>query len=269
MLKNIFYLTTIFFSSHLSSQMIITDNVNDQNLTIHPSAILELRSASKGLLVPRVNIQGANDMTTIPNPTVGQLIYDTNSKRLMNYSGPDNWVKNVEMTDADGLIKKTVNFVKTSTGSAAMGNFPLTIPNFTIDSDSTGWLDLNTELIIKPTKDDNTILINLEGMVQPNNTTTAVAFAYAIGIFVNDKLKIVRKFDREQSGACSWNKFELTGVFYDLPKNVNQSIKVKGRNLRRSNSNAVTSITYGGNATGCDNLSSTNSQIMLAAQLTE
>lgn len=268
MLKKILYTLPILSTALLSAQMLITDNINEQNLAVHPSAVLELRSQNKGLLVPRVSITSPTDITTIQNPTMGQLIYDTNTKRLMNYSGPDNWVKNVELSDADGLIKKTVNDVKTSNPAAIDTSFPSQIPTFTLDSGTNGWTDLSTELVIKPKKDNNTVLINLEGMVQPNNTSSGVAFAYAIGIFVNDKLKIVRKFDREQSGACSWNKFELTGLFYNLPKNTDQTIKVYGRNLRRG-SNVMNSITYGGSASGCNNLSTTNSQIMLAAQVTE
>lgn len=106
-------------------------------------------------------------------------------------------------------------------------------------------------------------------MVQPNNTTTGTAFSYAIGLFVNGQLRIVRKYDRENSGSCSWNKFDLSSVFYNLPKNAVQTIKVYGRNLRRGSTRAMTSITYGGNVNNCDNSTISTAQILLAAQLTE
>lgn len=42
-----------------------------------PSAILELRSNSKGLLIPRIALQSTNDVTTVPTPAEGLLIYNT------------------------------------------------------------------------------------------------------------------------------------------------------------------------------------------------
>jgi len=42
-----------------------------------PTAILNVHSSNKGVLLPRVALTGAADRTTIPNPTTGLLVYNT------------------------------------------------------------------------------------------------------------------------------------------------------------------------------------------------
>jgi hypothetical protein len=43
----------------------------------HPSAILEVASVSKGFLVPRINLTGDDDITTIASPATSLLIFNT------------------------------------------------------------------------------------------------------------------------------------------------------------------------------------------------
>lgn len=43
----------------------------------HPSAQLEVASANGGLLPPRVALRSVNDITTVPNPAAGLLVYNT------------------------------------------------------------------------------------------------------------------------------------------------------------------------------------------------
>lgn len=64
------------------SQLFITDDTTTQDLSVHLSAIIELRSNTKELLVPIINMS----TTTLQNPIESQLIYDTDSQRLMNYA---------------------------------------------------------------------------------------------------------------------------------------------------------------------------------------
>lgn len=44
--------------------------------TPHSSAILDITSTNKGLLLPRVNLTGTNDNTTIANPANGLLVFN-------------------------------------------------------------------------------------------------------------------------------------------------------------------------------------------------
>ena len=43
----------------------------------HPSAILELNASDKALLLTRVALTGTDDVTTIPTPTAGMIVYNT------------------------------------------------------------------------------------------------------------------------------------------------------------------------------------------------
>ncbi len=48
--------------------------------TPHASAVLELKSSSKGLLVPRVSLLSTTDGVTVPSPAAGLLVYNTVSQ---------------------------------------------------------------------------------------------------------------------------------------------------------------------------------------------
>ncbi|RYY66427.1 MAG: hypothetical protein EOO13_15805, partial [Chitinophagaceae bacterium] len=48
--------------------------INNEGLTPHPSAILDIRSAGKGLLIPRMSEEDRNN---IPSPAIGLTIYQT------------------------------------------------------------------------------------------------------------------------------------------------------------------------------------------------
>ena len=43
------------------------------------SAMLDIVSSSKGLLIPRVALQSTTDVTTIPMPALSLLVYNTNA----------------------------------------------------------------------------------------------------------------------------------------------------------------------------------------------
>ncbi|MFS4428719.1 hypothetical protein [Chryseobacterium sp. S90] len=44
-----------------------------------PSAVLEINSSNKGLLIPRVSLQSLSDGITVPSPANGLFVYNTNS----------------------------------------------------------------------------------------------------------------------------------------------------------------------------------------------
>lgn len=48
------------------------------------SAILEVKSTSKGVILPKVSLLGVSDITTIPNPTAGLLVYNLASVGGLN-----------------------------------------------------------------------------------------------------------------------------------------------------------------------------------------
>ncbi|SEH33359.1 hypothetical protein [Chryseobacterium culicis] len=71
-MKNLFLLPLVMVSSIAFSQVGINTNTPD------PSAILDIKSSNKGLLIPRIALTGKTDVTTILNPANGLLIYNLN-----------------------------------------------------------------------------------------------------------------------------------------------------------------------------------------------
>lgn len=59
-------------------------NIGIGTPTPHPSALLEVSSTSKGMLVPRMTTA---QRSAIPTPSQGLLVYDTNEKGFMFYNG--------------------------------------------------------------------------------------------------------------------------------------------------------------------------------------
>ena len=54
-------------------------SINASGAQADPSAMLEVSSNSKGLLIPRVSLTSINDVTTIPSPAFSLLVYNTNA----------------------------------------------------------------------------------------------------------------------------------------------------------------------------------------------
>ncbi|HEY0111112.1 MAG TPA: hypothetical protein VGB67_15845, partial [Fibrella sp.] len=60
---------------HASAQVKIGNNPT----VIDPDAVLELEHPNKALLITRVALTNTSDVTTIPSPTAGMVVYNTNS----------------------------------------------------------------------------------------------------------------------------------------------------------------------------------------------
>lgn len=112
-------------------------------------------------------------------------------------------------------------------------------------------------------------LVTVEGMSQINNTSNASSYQFAVGIFVDNELKVVRKFYGYSTNAtCLWKKFNVSGVFENLSVG-SHVVKVYAYNLPKL-SNNYSNITYGGAAsTSCNNLNEDMARIFLTAQVAE
>ncbi len=76
LLIGLFLLFTTFGYSQQNVSVNITGNPAD------PSAMLDVSSTSKGLLIPRVALNSINDITTIANPAVSLLVFNTNAAMI-------------------------------------------------------------------------------------------------------------------------------------------------------------------------------------------
>lgn len=63
-----------FFNGELTAQNVSINNTNAQP---DPSAMLDISSATKGILIPRVTLSALTDAATVPNAATGLLVYNT------------------------------------------------------------------------------------------------------------------------------------------------------------------------------------------------
>ncbi len=53
-------------------------DVGINTTTPHPSSVLEVAADDRGMLIPQVALSGCSDLSTIPNPSVSLLVFNTN-----------------------------------------------------------------------------------------------------------------------------------------------------------------------------------------------
>ncbi|MES2649887.1 MAG: hypothetical protein V4717_23625 [Bacteroidota bacterium] len=80
-MKKIIYTSLLLFIIHFSFAQVA---INANGATANASAMLDISSSSKGLLIPRVYLTSAVDNTTISNPQYSLLVYNTNSNMSKN-----------------------------------------------------------------------------------------------------------------------------------------------------------------------------------------
>jgi len=100
--------------------------INETGAAPSVSAILDLSSTDKGLLIPRMT---TNNRTTNTTPVAGLMVYDTDTESFWYYDGTQtNWVEikagsALDINNlADGSSDGTSVFLGDSTGSADEGN---------------------------------------------------------------------------------------------------------------------------------------------------
>ena len=261
MKRNLLFIA-LFISIYNFSQVLITTNSSVYNEPDN-SSVLQIADNDKGFLMPRI----ANE-NVISQPTESLTFYKSSTGKFNFYSGSQ-WSKIYEQEDAAQVIDVTKNFVANSSGKTTITDFPSSIPNFTIGSGTTGWTDLNVYTTINITKSTNMNLVTVEGMSQINNTSNASSFQFAIGIFIDNQLKMVKNFHVDASEKkCNFKKFNIAGVFENLTAG-NHVVKVYAYNLPKL-SNDYSNITYGAAAsTSCNNLNEEMARIVLSAQVAE
>ncbi len=258
----------IFLLVSMKSQVIISSK-SLVNPTPDPSAVLQIKDDVRGVLFPRIPLTSSTDVVSVGVPVQGLLVYNSNMNKL-NFWDEGHWNRNFNVEDGSAIIKVTENNSGASTTSYTETNFPVSTPLFNLN-DPVGliWKPLGASTNMTITKSSNSNYIITEGMVQINNDTSSnQEFQFAIGIFVNGQLKIASKYTAiGKNYVCNWKKFNLSGVFSDLPIGT-YNVAVYGRNLPKVTT-GYTSITYGGNSSNCGNINNDMAKIFLTAKVTQ
>ncbi|MCD0477387.1 hypothetical protein LPB90_02890 [Chryseobacterium sp. LC2016-29] len=254
------------------SQVVITDKATP---ALDNTAVLKLDSDKKGFLLPRIPLTSNMDATTVLNPQNGNIVFNTNSTsslpQTVTYFEVDRW--NAVYTK--DLLQPKLDVVNSSSVSSTAST---TITGFTpgainLGSGITGWVSLGVTDSKTITRIHNSFAFTVEGMTQLDASANEY-YEYAIGVFVDDVLVVVRKYHKQKEDfTCSWNKFILNGVVNNLSIG-NHSIKVMARNISSTSNLATQKIVYAGAATRsdggtCDNMSSFLAKISLNITVVE
>ena len=259
-------LLLIIYCNFSKAQVLIASNSGTIK-TPHPSAVLEIADDKRGILLPHVNLANSTDNITIPTPVQGLLVQNTTTQKL-NYWASGQWNRIFQVADGLAIIKQTENFSGNSGASISISTFPSSMPLFSLNDSTAGWTNLNATATVVITKTSNTNHIIAEGMVQINNSSTNQEFQFAIGVFVNNQLKLASKYTAVgKNFNCNWRKFNLAGLIKDLPVGTH-TISIYGRNLPKITT-GYTSITYGGNTSNCANINDDMARIFVTAQVTQ
>lgn len=233
-----------------------------------PSAMLEIADDKRGLLLSQVPLTNSTDDVTVPTPVTGLLLNNTITQKP-NFWAAGQWNRIFQVPDGLAIIKQTENFSGNSAGSISVSSFPVNMPLFNANDSPAGWTNLNATASVIITKTSNTNYIVTEGMVQINNDTdTNQEFQFAIGVFVNNQLKLASKYTNAgKNFTCNWRKFNLAGIISDLPIGTH-TVSVYGRNLPKITT-GYSSVTYGGNTSNCTNINNDMARIFVTAQVTQ
>lgn len=113
--KILLLLAAILFSYFASAQNIA---INNNAASPDASAILDVNSSTKGLLIPRIALSSLTDASTIPTPATGLLIFNTNTAVTTGagfyYNSGSTasplWIKMA--TTADNVWRQQTDFVE-------------------------------------------------------------------------------------------------------------------------------------------------------------
>jgi hypothetical protein len=132
-MKKIHFLVVLLFISFCPYAQV---SINTTGANPSSSAMLDISSSNKGLLIPRVALQSTADNTTIPYPATSLLVYNTNAGILggtgffynKGTTVAPHWVSlmslalpHYEATSTNGAAFAIDNYSSTSSSSAIRG----------------------------------------------------------------------------------------------------------------------------------------------------
>jgi len=236
----------------------------------HSSAILDLVSNNKGMIIPQFSLNQNNisDYSFLAvQPTKSLLIYNTNSgfpggKGLYYWDGTK-WIFYFNSANINLLLGITKYYSKNYTGfssntynseSGSVGSFvngtALTAPWIQV-SDPTPFTFLIDRV-------KNNTVITFTGMLQLNNTSAGTAnLNFGLGIFVDNKLISSKSASLVADNTCAFQEFTMTGLVDDLTVG-NHTITLAVMNR---SANTTASVHYGQKASSCTSISNDEAKI--------
>lgn len=209
-MKKIFILSTIVLGTFLSAQVRInTTTVND-------AAILDMSgNTNKGVLLPHVELASLTDQTTITSPVNSLLVYNTKTDATKGLAQGihfwDNdltkWVPLVSDKNIDKIASLTKNKSVIGSNGISFKANDTSVPLIDEAPTANDWVelkDLSTTITVDNSSND--FSFSLSGLAQIDNTVSSSGgrggASFMIGIFMDDKLKLVRPFSFYSPISC-------------------------------------------------------------------
>ena len=237
MLKHFWLTVLLFFSIQILAQTGIGTT------TPNASARLEVASTNKGFLPPRVTLTGTTDITTIPSPATGLLVYNLGSVGLQAgyyYWNGANWATIATGSTAGNavvamdMVKLYGEAYSTSVGKIAHANgFSFTVPvsgRYLFDFSSTAYLNQASLTITFSVRQGTTVLAS-DAQTSANNN---VHVEYSGKLEVNLQSGTTYNVNVNTTGSRDSGDFDR--VYYKLVAGnlpVNQHIA--DRNIQLNN----------------------------------
>lgn len=235
------------------------------------SAILDLASDNKGLMIPKVSLNPANvsDYSfMVAPPTESLLVYNTNASfpggKGIYYWDGIRWSFYFNSANINLLLGITKYYSKIySTGvSTNLYNEDLDSVSFFNNGTSLSlpWVEITDgpDLSITIDRPVNNAVITFTGMLQLNNTTSSGAnLTYGLGIFIDGQLVSSKSASMNVDNTCAFQEFTITGLKDNLSVG-NHTVRLAVMN-RSSTTSAV--VSYGQKASSCSNISNDEARI--------
>lgn len=266
--KLFFSLILIFFWSKIFAQ---TGSVGIGTSSPNSSAILDMVSSDKGIMLPQISLNPSNisDYSFMASaPTESLLIYNTNAGfpggRGIYYWDGARWSYYFNSANINlllGITKYYSKIYNSGTSTNVYNSDATSVTSFVNGSSlSSPWLEITDGSTLNFTVDRpvNNIVVTFTGMLQLNNTLSAGSnLTYGLGIFIDDKLISSKSASVNVDNTCAFQEFTITGLKDNLLIG-NHTLRLAVMNR---SSTTTAAVSYGQKAAGCTNISSDETKI--------
>lgn len=200
MKKNTMKTKLLFLTVMTVSSVSLFAQVGINTTTPDPSSVLDIVSTNKGLLIPRVSLTGSTDVTTIPNPANGLLVYNLVDAGGANAVKKDNFYK----------FNTTINKWQLMLDETSLPTMAPAV--FRLDSDRTNFLNgtgLGSSVVIPMVLVSNSIT----GLSYDTGTST---ITFPAGIY---KMEFVYEGDHDATGCT------ISSYIVDFPEGSGTSFR--------------------------------------------
>lgn len=188
--------------------------------TVENDLLLKISSSNKGILIPNLSIPNLSLASPVTNPALGLLAYNNaTGKKGFNFWDGAKWNELVDTSNVYSVLGLSISYSTSNSSSVDLTTLSGAL-NYAEDSvPGTVWTFVpGLSKTIDITQANNNIFVVTEGMVQANNSSANAAntYTYAIGIFVDGKLKGVRNYSANYGRSNQYDFFSINTLFKNL-----------------------------------------------------